>query len=57
MQVIQDDEEIFPLSKHNLNFTTAYIYLQISSGANYPSREIYFDNIVVRIPSSAIGFY
>ncbi|MGD8536762.1 MAG: hypothetical protein PVF66_13015 [Candidatus Aminicenantes bacterium] len=48
LRVIQDDEEIFPLSKHNLNFTTAYIYLQMSSGTNYPSREIYFDNIIVR---------
>jgi len=52
MRVVQDDEEIFPLTKHNLNFTTAYIYLQMSSGTNYPSREIYFDNIIVRSPSS-----
>jgi hypothetical protein len=51
MRVVQDDEEIFPLSKHNLNFTAAYIYLQMSSGTNYPSREIYFDNIIVRSPS------
>ncbi len=51
MRVVQDKEEIFPLSKHNLEFTTAYIYLQMSSGTNYPSREIYFDNIIVRSPS------
>lgn len=50
MRVVQDDEEIFPLSKHNLNFATAYIYLQMSSGTNYPSREVYFDNIIVRSP-------
>lgn len=56
VRVVQDDEEIFPLSKHNLNFTTAYIYLQMSSGTNYPSREIYFDNIIVRSPSSGWQF-
>jgi len=51
MRVVQDDEEIFPLSKHNLSFTIAYIYLQMGSGTNYPSREIYFDNIIIRSPS------
>jgi hypothetical protein len=56
VRVVQDDEEIFPLSKHNLNFTAAYIYLQMSSGTNYPSREIYFDNIIVRSPSSGWKF-
>ena len=30
-----------------LNFSSGYIYLQISSGTNYPSREVYFDNITV----------
>lgn len=53
LRVIQDDETLFPLSKHNLNFTTAYIYLQMSSGTNYPSREVYFDNIIVRNAFSA----
>jgi hypothetical protein len=48
LRVVQDGEEIYPLSKHNLNFTSAYVYLQMSSGTNYPSREVYFDNIVVR---------
>ena len=51
--VTQDDETLFPLSKHNLNFTAAYIYLQMGSGTNYPSREVYFDNIIVRNASSA----
>lgn len=52
LRVIQDDDELFPLSKHNLNFTAAYIYLQMSSGTNYPSREVYFDNIIVRSAST-----
>lgn len=51
VRVVQDDEEVLPLSKHNLTFTTAFIYLQMGSGTNYPSREIYFDNIIVRSPS------
>lgn len=54
MRFIQDKEEIFPLTRHNLNFTKAHIYLQMSCGTNYPSREVYFDNIIVRHPSSAI---
>ncbi|MBA7634009.1 hypothetical protein ES703_41580 [subsurface metagenome] len=53
IRVVQDNEEIYPSSKHNLNFTTAHIYLQMSSGTNYPSREIYFDNITVRSVSLA----
>ena len=48
LQVLQDGEEIYPLSMHNLEFTTAYVYLQMSSGTNYPSREVYFDNIMVQ---------
>ena len=48
LKVLQDGDEIYALSNHNLNFTTAYIYLQMSSGTNYPSREVYFDNILVQ---------
>jgi len=48
LRVLQDGEEIYRLSKHYLNFATAYIYLQMSSGTNYHSREVYFDNILVQ---------
>lgn len=34
-------------SLHLLNFTSGYLYLQMSSGTNYPDREVYFDNIIV----------
>jgi hypothetical protein len=47
LQVFQDGIEIYPLTEHNLAFTSAYIYLQMSSGTNYPSREVYFDDILV----------
>ncbi len=46
--VFQDGVEIYSSSIVNVNFTTAFIYLQMSSGTNYPSREVYFDNIIVR---------
>jgi len=36
-----------------LEFTTAYLYLQMSSGTNYPPREVYFDNVLaVSAPAS-----
>lgn len=47
LRFLQDSEEILQLPDHSLAFTEAYLYCQISSGTNYPSREIYFDNIVV----------
>lgn len=53
LHVMQDDAGLLPLSQHNLNFTTGYMYLQMSSGTNYPSREVYFDNIVVQSASSS----
>jgi hypothetical protein len=32
---------------HSVDFASGYLYLQMSSGTNYPSREVYFDNIIV----------
>ena len=32
---------------HSLNFISGYLYLQMSSGTNYPAREVHFDNIIV----------
>ena len=47
LRVFENSKEILQLSDYELSFTTAYIYLQMSSGTNYPSREVYFDNITV----------
>jgi hypothetical protein len=47
LRVFENSKEILQLSDYELGFTTAYIYLQMSSGTNYPSREVYFDNIAV----------
>ena len=48
LKVLENGEELFSTGNHGLNFDRAYLYLQMSSHSNYPSREVYFDNIVVR---------
>ena len=45
-KIIENGDEIFE-SSHDLSFTSAYIYLQMSSHSNYPDREIYFDNVMI----------
>ena len=45
-KIIENGDEIFA-SSHDLSFTSAYIYLQMSSHSNYPDREIYFDNVMI----------
>jgi hypothetical protein len=47
LRVFENSKEILRLSDYELGFSTAYIYLQMSSGTNYPPREVYFDNITV----------
>jgi len=46
-KIMEEGAEIYVLPSHNLTFTSAYIYLQMSSHSNCPMREIYFDNVVV----------
>ena len=46
-KVMENGREIYTSPSHDLTFTSAYIYLQMSSHSNYPAREIYFDNVVV----------
>ncbi|HEY95960.1 MAG TPA: hypothetical protein G4O15_13600 [Dehalococcoidia bacterium] len=48
LKIFEDDNEIYYLREYKLSFTTAYIYLQMSSGTNYPARTVYFDNISVK---------
>lgn len=47
LNVIENGTEIYCTPSHGLEFTSAYLYLQMSSHSNYPAREIYFDNVVV----------
>ena len=46
-KITEEGEEIYASPSHDLTFTSAYIYLQMSSHSNYPAREIYFKNVVV----------
>ena len=45
-KVMENGREIYA-SQHDLTFSSAYIYLQMSSHSNYPAREIYFDDVMV----------
>ena len=47
LKIIENGKEIYSSQSHGLVFTSAYVYLQMSSHSNYPSREIYFDNIII----------
>jgi len=47
LTIIENEAEIFSTPSHGLEFTSAYLYLQVSSHSNYPTREILFDNISV----------
>ena len=47
LKIIENGKEIYCSPSHGLEFTSAYLYLQMSSHSNYPAREIYFDNVVI----------
>ncbi|MFC1714360.1 hypothetical protein ACFL6S_11890 [Candidatus Poribacteria bacterium] len=46
IRVWVDRKEIYH-GPHSLIFTSGYLYLQMSSGTNYPTRMVYFDNVIV----------
>lgn len=47
LKIIENGKEIYSSQSHGLEFSSAYLYLQMSSHSNYPAREIYFDNVVI----------
>ena len=47
LKIIENGKEIYSSQSHELEFTSAYVYLQMSSHSNYHAREIYFDNVVI----------
>lgn len=51
LSVGENSKEIFSSKQFELNFSQAYLYLQMSSHSNYPTREVYFDNISVQSSS------
>jgi hypothetical protein len=48
IEIIENGRSVFGPAPHALTFRRAYLYLQVSSHSNYPPREIFFDNVVVR---------
>jgi hypothetical protein len=48
VQAFDGDQEIVPATPYECGFDQAYMYLQMSSGTNYPPREVFLDNVVVR---------
>ena len=54
LKVMENGEELFSTDDHGQDFTQAHLYFQVSSHSNYPSREVYFDNIMVQSVSSSI---
>ena len=49
LKIIENGKEIYCLQSHELEFTSVYLYLQMCSHSNYPSREIYFDNVAIAL--------
>jgi hypothetical protein len=47
LKIVENGKEIYCSPSHGLQFSSAYIYLQMSSHSNYPARELYFDNVIV----------
>jgi len=47
LKIVENGKEIYNSHSHGLEFSSAYLYLQMSSHSNYPSREIYFDNVAI----------
>ena len=47
LKIIENEKEIYCSPSHGLKFSSACLYLQMSSHSNYPAREIYFDNVVI----------
>ena len=47
IRVLENGSLLFEAEDLDLPFSSAYIYLQMSSHSNYPAREVFFDNLRV----------
>lgn len=47
LRVMENGEALVQIPEHELCFTKAYVYLQMSTHSNYPPRAIFFDNVAV----------
>ncbi|MGB7001741.1 MAG: hypothetical protein WBE22_06985 [Halobacteriota archaeon] len=50
LKIVENGKEIYCTPSHGLEFTAAYLYLQMSSHSNYPAREIYLARTYKRPP-------
>lgn len=48
LSVSENGAPLFTTADHGLGFDTAFLYLQMSTHSNYPRRELFFDNVLVR---------
>jgi len=48
LELHENGKLLFDIPSLRLGFEEAYLYLQMSSHSNYPPREVFFDNVVVR---------
>lgn len=48
LKVIENSRELFSTPAHGQDFTRPYLYFQMSSHSNYPSRQVYFDNVSIQ---------
>lgn len=50
-EILENGKNLYGVKSQVLNFSSGYLYLQMTSHSNYPDRDIYFDNIIIsRIP-------
>jgi hypothetical protein len=47
-EIFENGKNLYGIKSHGFNFSSGYLYLQMSSHSNYPARDIYFDNITVQ---------
>ena len=52
LQVWENERLAYESKERVIGFDSAYLYLQMSSHSNYPSRTVYFDNVQVEDLSS-----
>lgn len=48
IQIFENDILVYKSEQSVLPFSSAFLYLQMSSHSNYRPREIFFDDILVR---------
>jgi len=48
IEIIENGKTLWGPEPHGCDFSQAFLYLDVCSHSNYPPRELFFDNVVVR---------